>query len=331
MKNMFVTGSLLLGSLVSCNSNQEDFDATGVFEAKEIIVSAESSGQLLTFDLEEGATLTAGQKVGLIDCENLNLQKSQLEASLDALPAKKNSAGPQIEILKTQLVSQEKALAAQREQLQVLEREQRRVQNLAKSDAVPARQADDINGQVAILTRQIAAAESQLAITRQQMKSQQEQVAIANKAVMSETRPMQERIAQVENMIGKCSVINPVSGTVLVKYAEQNEMAAAGKALYKLADLNQMKLRAYITNDQLAALKTGQQVIVLVDNGEGGYKELSGTVEWISDKAEFTPKTIQTKDERANLVYATKIAVKNDGYLKLGMYGEVRFNKPAGK
>ena len=222
MKIIFQLSLLLFAGLVSCKNDDEQFDATGVFEAKEIIVSAESSGQILQLNLEEGSSLTAGQSVGLIDCEDLNLQKSQLEASLEALSARKNSAGPQVEVLKTQLVSQEKALAAQKEQLMVLEREQRRVQNLAKSDAIPAKQVDDINGQVAVLTRQIAASESQLSITRQQMKSQQEQVSIANRAVMSETKPMQERISQVENRIGKCSIVNPVNGTVLVKYAEQN-------------------------------------------------------------------------------------------------------------
>lgn len=326
MKSIYSIGSLLLLGLVSCNKDQNEFDATGVFEAKEIIVSAETSGQILQLNLEEGTPLTAGQTVGLIDCENLNLQKAQLEASLEALGAKRNSAGPQVEVLKTQLVSQEKVLSAQKEQLQLLEREQKRVENLAKSDAVPSKQLDDINGQVSVLSKQIAAAESQLAITRQQMQAQQDQIAIANRAVMSESKPMQERIAQVENMISKCAIENPVNGTVLVKYAEENEVAAPGKALYKLADLSELKLRAYITNDQLATLKLGQTVTVMVDNGEGGYKELTGTVEWISDKAEFTPKTIQTKDERSNLVYAIKVAVKNDGYLKLGMYGEVRFN-----
>ncbi|KPM47788.1 HlyD family secretion protein [Jiulongibacter sediminis] len=325
MKSIYSIGSLLLLGLISCDKDKNEFDATGVFEAKEIIVSAETSGQILQLNLEEGTQLTAGQSVGLIDCENLNLQKSQLEASLEALGAKRTSAGPQVEVLKAQLASQEKALSAQEEQLQVLEREQNRVQNLAKSDAVPTKQLDDINGQVAVLTKQIAAAESQLAITRQQMKAQQDQITIANRAVMSESKPMQERIAQVENMMDKCAIENPVNGTVLVKYAEENEVAAPGKALYKLADLSELKLRAYITNDQLATLKLGQAVTVMVDNGEEGYKELPGTVEWISDKAEFTPKTIQTKDERSNLVYAIKVAVKNDGYLKLGMYGEVKF------
>lgn len=325
MKSIYSIGSLLLLGLVSCNKDNNDFDATGVFDATEVIVSAETAGQILSLDIEEGSQLTAGQNVGLIDCENLDLQKAQLEASLDAISAKRNSAGPQVEVLKTQLNTQEKTLAAQREQLQVLEREQGRVENLVKADAVPTKQLDDVNGQVAVLTKQIAAAESQLAIIRQQMKAQQEQIAIANRAVMSETKPMEERIAQVQNMMDKCSIINPLNGTVLIKYAEANEVAAPGKALYKLADMTELKLRAYITNDQLAKLKLGQAVTVLIDNGEGGYRDLPGTVEWISDKAEFTPKTIQTKDERSNLVYATKIAVKNDGYLKLGMYGEVKF------
>lgn len=316
--------TFLVAVITGCKGGENDFDASGVFEAKEIIVSSESSGKILKLDIEEGTVLTEGQIIGNIDCENLNLQKAQLEASYDAIGAKRNSSGPQVGILQSQIETQKKQLAAQRQQYAVLEKEQKRVQKLVNAEAVPVKQLDDLTGNLEVLQKQIEAAESQLNVTKQQITSAEQQIAIGNRAVMSEEKPMQERIAQMENMIGKCQIKNPQAGTVLVKYAEQNEMTAPGKALYKLADMTELKLRSYLTNGQLAKVKVGQEVQVLIDNGEDGYKELKGVVEWISDKAEFTPKTIQTKDERANLVYATKIKVKNDGFLKIGMYGEVK-------
>jgi len=326
MKNKYVFLALSIALVASaCGNKENDYDASGVFEAKEIIVSSEAGGKILELEIEEGSILKAGQVIGSVDCDDLNYQKAQLEASMDALSAKQNSAAPQVQILREQLNSQTKQLAAQKEQLAVIIREQARVEKLVKAEAVPEKQLDDINGNVAVLRKQIEAAESISNVTRQQMKSQEQQIGIANRAVMSEKKPMEERIAQVENRIGKCQIVNPIDGSVLVKYAEQNEITGLGKALFKLADMSELKLRAYVTNSQLANVKVGQEATVFVDNGEEGYKELKGVVEWISDKAEFTPKTIQTKDERSNLVYATKISVKNDGFLKIGMYGEVKF------
>ncbi len=326
MKNTsLILSSALFLSLWSCKSGKSESDATGVFEATEVIVSAESAGKILQLNIEEGDQLTAGTTIGGVDCENLNLQKAQVSASMDALAAKQNSAAPQTEILKEQLTSQSKQLLVQKQQLTLLQNEQKRVNNLVNAQAVPTKQLDDINGQVDVLKKQIDAAESLLNVTRQQIKSQEQQIAIGNRAVMSEKKPLEERLAQMDNLIGKCDIVNPVNGTVLVKYAEANEMASPGKALYKIADLSEMILRAYITGDQLPLAKTGQAVKVWVDNGKDGFKELSGTINWISDKAEFTPKTIQTKDERANLVYAIKVKVINDGFLKLGMYGELKF------
>jgi HlyD family secretion protein len=326
MKNKYIMG--LFGLVVlatSCKNGDNAFDASGVFEAKEIIVSAETGGKILELNIEEGSSVKAGEVIGLVECQDLNLQKAQLEASMDALSAKQNSAAPQVKILREQLNSQTKQLAVQKEQLSVLEREQSRVESLVKAEAVPTKQLDDISGNVSVLRKQIEAAESISNVTRQQIKSQEAQIGIGNRAVMSEKKPMEQRIAQVQNMIGKCQIVNPVDGSVLVKYAEQNEITGPGKALFKLADMSVLKLRAYVTNSQLANVKVGQEASVFVDNGEDGYKEMKGVIEWISDKAEFTPKTIQTKDERSNLVYATKISVKNDGFLKIGMYGEVKF------
>lgn len=317
--------SILIASLVSaCKSGDQAFDATGVFESTETIISSESNGKILTLNIEEGSVLTANQLVGTIDCQNLGLQKAQVEASMDALAEKKNDASPQVQIMKEQLTAQVAQIAAQKEQLKNLEREKNRFQNLVKADAVPAKQLDDLVGQYEVLKKQIVALETNLGVLRQQIKSQEVQVGIQNRGILSEKKPLMERVAQIEDQIKKCSIVNVSPGTVLVKYAETNEVTAMGKPLYKIADMQNMILRAYITGDQLSKVKTNQTVKVFVDNGKDTYKELNGTVEWIASKAEFTPKTIQTKDERANLVYATKIRVKNDGFLKIGMYGEVK-------
>lgn len=322
--NRILFSILFLLGLSACKSNDQDFDASGVFEADEVVISSEAIGKILQFDVEEGSTLKAGQVVGNVDCKNLTLQKAQIEASMEALGQKTNDAGPQTQILREQLNTQQRQIATQREQLRLLERERKRVDNLVKAEAVPSKQLDDVEGQIDILKKQIETTESQLTVFNQQIKSQIQQVSIQNRGVLSERKPLQERIAQMDDQLRRCNITNPFEGTVLVKYAAADEITAMGKPLYKIADLSTLTLRAYITGDQLAKVKLNQVVKVFVDNGKDDYKEVNGTVTWISGKAEFTPKTIQTKDERANLVYATKIKVKNDGYLKIGMYGEVK-------
>ena len=315
---------LSLLSLGACKNSDQTFDASGVFEADEVVISSESIGKILSLEVEEGTTLKAGQSVGSVDCTNLSLQKAQVQASMEALNQKTNDASPQIQILKEQLMTQQRQIVAQCEQLRLLEREHKRLDNLVKAEAVPSKQLDDVDGQISVLKKQIETSEGQVAVVQQQIKSQQQQVSIQNRGVLSEQKPLEERIAQFDDQLQRCTITNPIDGTVLVKYATTNEMTAAGKALYKIADLSSMTLRAYITGDQLGKIKLNQPVKVFVDNGKDSYKEVSGVVTWISNKAEFTPKTIQTKDERANLVYATKIKVKNDGFLKIGMYGEVK-------
>lgn len=235
--------------------------------------------------------------IGYIDSLQLYLKKRQLEAQIKATLSKKPDISAQ--------------LAALQEQLKAAERDQVRYTNLLKDDATTRKQVDDINSQVAILKRQIAA--------------QQSSLAISTGSISEETNPLKVQIAQTNDQLEKCRIINPITGTVLTKYAERNEMASPGKALYKIADLSSLNLRAYVTGDQLPKIKLNQKVKVLTDNGKDSYKEQQGTIIWINDKAEFTPKTIQTKDERANLVYAVKIKVPNDGSLKIGMYGEVKF------
>ncbi len=284
-------------SLSSCKGNENEYDASGTFEATETIVSAEANGLIKAFNITEGDTLEAGRRVGYIDSVQLYLQKEQLLAQISALLSKK----PYVSI----------QTAALQSRLKQAQHEQNRVANLLKADAATPRQLDDANAEVAILQKQIEAQQSSLNIT--------------NSSLDKETLPLAIQVKELNDQLAKCNIINPVNGTVLTKYAEANEMTAMGKPLYTIADLSTIILRAYITGNQFTSLKLNQQVQVLADDKAGKTKEYAGIVEWISDKAEFTPKTIQTKDERANLVYAIKIRVKNDGTLKIGMYGEVKF------
>lgn len=297
--------------LASCKSGNSKYDASGTFEANEVIVSSELSGKILSFTVEEGQTLAKDTIVGTVDAANISLQKEQVEASVAALSEKTADVSPAIKLLENQL-------AVQQSQLNNLLHEQARVQNLLKQDAATGKQLDDITAQVDV-------ARKNLSVTQQQINVQKNNVATQNRSILSEGKPLQKRVAQLDDQLKKANIINPVGGTVITKYAEPGEITAAGKALYKIADLSTMTLRAYVTGSQLSQIKLGQTVKVLVDDGEDKYREMPGTITWISDKAEFTPKTIQTKDERANLVYATKIKVKNDGYIKIGMYGEVKF------
>jgi HlyD family secretion protein len=311
--------------LFACNKSKNEFDATGVFEAEEVIISAESSGKLLSFKLDEGDDLKAGQEIGQIDCAGISLQKSQVQASISSLKLKENEANPQVQILITQAESQRAMLATQKQQLAVLEKERKRLQNLVDAEAVPSKQLDDVVGQMEILRKQMEGTQSQIAVINQQIASQKEQVKIQNRGILSESQPLQVRVAQFDEQLGKCKIVNPFNGTVLVKYAESQEVTNTGKPLYKLANLELMTLHAYIAGTQLGQVKVNQPVKVFIDNGKDSYKEMAGTITWISSKSEFTPKTIQTKDERENLVYAVKVKVKNDGFVKIGMYGEVRF------
>jgi HlyD family secretion protein len=292
----YLLASLLLVA-AACNRNGSEFDATGNFEADEIIISAEATGKIIQLNVEEGNQLKSQAVVGLIDTTQLHLRKMQLEYSIRAVQAKQPNATIQ--------------LAAITEQIETAKREKKRVENLLKDDAATQKQLDDLNAQLDLLQRQYAATQSTLNITKQSLQS--------------ETLPLKAQLEQVQDQINKSQIINPIDGTVLSLYAKKNEVVNPGKALYKIADLSTIILRAYISGSQLSQIKLGQPVTVLVDAPEGKYKEYTGTISWVSDKAEFTPKTIQTKEERANLVYAVKINVRNDGYLKLGMYGEVKF------
>lgn len=297
--------------LTACNNNGNGHDATGTFEAEETIVSSELPGKLLSFNVEEGMPLQKDSIVGMVDATSIDLQQQQVEASINALNQKTADVNPQVQLLQNQV-------AVQQSQLDNLLHEKARIENLIKSDAATGKQLDDINSQIDVVKKQIS-------VTQQQVKVAQSNVATQNRGILSEADPLKKRVAQLQDQAKRANIINPVAGTVITKYAEAGEITSAGKALYKIADLSELKLRAYVTGVQLPQIKIGQQVKVLIDNGAKKYKEYPGVITWISDKAEFTPKTIQTKEERANLVYAIKVKVKNDGFLKIGMYGEVKF------
>lgn len=288
---------MLAISMIACKRNNIEFDASGTFEAEETIISAEVGGIITALNLEEGTTLKAGDIVGYIDSTQLVLKKKQLQSQIKAVLSKSPDSKAQ--------------LAAVQQQLKQARHEQSRVESLLKAGAATQKQMDDINAQVLILNSQLEALHSSLRITAG--------------SIGEETNPLRIQIEQIEDQIANCTLVNPLSGTVLTQYSRVNEMAAVGKPLYKIADITYLTLKAYITGDQLPSIKLNQSVRVMVDDAAKGYKEYAGTIDWISEKSEFTPKTIQTKDERANLVYAVKIRVPNDGYLKIGMYGEVKF------
>ncbi len=290
---------IILSTFASCGKSESDYDAAGTFEATEVVVSSEVMGKIVNFDITEGQVVTENQIIGAIDSVQLYLKKQQLLAGRKALTNRK----PDIK----------KQLAAVEQQIETAKTEKKRIQNLLQANAINQKQLDDVNAQIAVLEKQQTALKSNLEST--------------SNSLSDEETAMQLQIQQIEDQLLKCKITSPIAGTILTKYAEKGELASPGKALFKVADIQNITLRAYITNDQLSKLKIGQKVKVYSDSGESDSKEYEGTVSWISAKAEFTPKTIQTRDERANLVYAVKIMVKNDGLLKIGMYGNVSLIK----
>ncbi len=301
----------LISFLLACKSNGPTADAYGNFEADDLIVSAEANGLLLDFSVEEGQALSAGTQVGRVDSIQLVLKKEQLQAAVKAISAKSPAISAQLAVF-------EKQLDAQRQQLATLQREKDRVQNLLKADAATAKQLDDLDAQIAQVQRQTA-------VVLEQQSASDAALSVQKTGLLAEILPLQKQIEQVEDQIRKCRIVNPIDGVVLNTYAEAGELAAYGKPLYKIAKLNPIILRAYIGGNQLSALTLGQTVQVGTDAPDGSLRYRPGQVAWISDKAEFTPKIIQTKDERVQLVYAVKIRVPNDGSLKIGMPAEVKF------
>lgn len=295
MKHIFLVSLILI--MASCGGNKNSFDATGAFESTEVLVSAEANGKIMELNITEGNSLQAGQVVGYVDSTQLYLRKMQLLAGLRSVDIRK----PDIH----------KQIAALEQQIAVARSEQQRMENLVKAKAGNQKQVDDLTNNIKILQKQLDAQYSTLNKT--------------TGGADAEAESIQYQIMQLDDQLQKSRIANPVTGTVLVKYAEAGEVTAAGKPLYKIADTDLLYLRAYVTGNQLSRLKLSQQVRVFADFGDSERREYPGIITWISDKSEFTPKGIQTKDERANLVYAVKIAVKNDGFLKIGQYGETQF------
>lgn len=297
MKRMTKIGiyGMAVWMLSACGNGTPDYDATGTFEATEVIVSAEAAGKLLQLEVEEGTRLKAGEEVGLVDTVQLYLKKLQLEANMKSVESQRPDLAKQI--------------AATKQQITTAQREKKRVENLLAAGAANQKQLDDWDAQVTLLQRQLIAQESSLMKSTNSLTEQGNSVGI--------------QVAQVEDQLNKCHIQSPIEGTVLAKYAEAGELASVGKPLFKVGEVDRMYLRAYITSEQLSQVKLGDEVTVYSDYGNSEQKAYPGVVTWISDRSEFTPKTILTKNERANLVYAVKIAVKNDGSLKIGMYGGV--------
>ncbi|PHN03209.1 HlyD family secretion protein [Flavilitoribacter nigricans] len=295
MKNIPIL--LILLSFVACQPEAERADAYGNFEADPTIIGAEANGRLLYLNVEEGEPLAAGRLVGLIDTTQLHLQKLQIKATIAALAAKTRSPLPEIEVL--------------REQTRSLEREKARVEALLADKAATPKQLDDIQAQIDVVAKQI--------------ESARQRVNDANRGILSEADPLYAQLAVLDEQMRKCYIYNPIGGTVLTKMAKGNEMAHFGTALYRIASLDTVTLRAYFSGNQLSNIQLGQEVEVLIDQpGEAPMRSYRGTIEWIASEAEFTPKTIQTREERVNLVYAAKVDVPNtDGMLKIGMPGEV--------
>jgi len=282
----------------SCSRNDTDYDAIGTFNATEIIVSSEVTGLILQFDITEGDKLTKGRQVGLIDSLQLHLQKQQLVQNIKAIEANRPVISTQLAPLKEQLVKQHE--------------EKTRIENLLKAEAATQKQLDDINSSILVLEKQIRAQENSL----------------GNAVAASDAQKsaLEIQIVQLNDRLAKCCIISPIDGVVLSKYMQAGELISAGRPLMKIADMDNIHLKAYVTSSQLADIKLGQAVKVRADFGGGNYRNYDGKINWISDKSEFTPKNITTSDDRANMVYAIKISVQNDGYLKLGMYGGVNFN-----
>ena len=293
MKRLFYILSLL--AIVSCN-NEVDYDAQGTFEATEVIVSAEGTGRILCFNVAEGEQIEANSVVGAIDSLQLHLQREQLKAQQSALLSSRPDKEKQVASLRSQI-------AKQRTELQ-------RVENMLRDGAATTKQRDDIEAQILIL-------EGQLSATLSTIDNN-------TSTINNNAAALEAQIVALDDRIAKCRISSAVGGTVLVKYAEEGEFTATGKPLMKVADLNNIYLRAYFTSDQLANVNLGDEVTVTADFGGDERYDYKGRVAWISAESEFTPKSIQTKDTRANLVYAVKIAVKNDGRLKIGLAGEVK-------
>jgi HlyD family secretion protein len=295
MKKIIALASVTL-MMAACGNNEKEYDATGTFEATETTVFAEQNGALMTFGVQEGDSIEANAEVGLIDTTQVWLKIQQLGATK--------------QVYQSQKPDTERQIAAMRQQLAKAQQDEQRYRELVADGAAPSKMLDDAVSQVKVLQRQL---DAQVSTLNTQVSTLNSQLSTAD-----------VQIEQLRDQLRKCHITTPTKGTVLEKYVERGEFVAIGKPLFKIADTEDMYMRAYVTSAQLQTIKLGQQVKVFADYGDGQKKAYDGTVSWISSRSEFTPKTILTDDERADLVYAIKVAIKNDGFVKIGMYGGVK-------
>jgi len=294
MKLLFILLTLIV---ISCSSNDNVSDAYGNFEADEVIISAESTGKISDLHIKEGDEVKSGEILAQIDTTQLYLQKLQILASMEAVASKTQNIKVQVDVLN--------------EKKKNLLREKQRLENLLKDGAATQKQIDDINGELEVVERSITATKTGMQTT--------------NKGLLSELKPLKAQLELIEDRLLKCMIKSPIDGTVLIKYVENGEFAAAGKPIFKVSNIDDIYLRAYVSGSQLAEVVIGRDVKVLIDKNEDEFHEYKGKITWISSKSEFTPKIIQTKEERVNMVYAIKVLVENDGKIKIGMPGELKF------
>ena len=287
-----------LAVLAGCAKKEKEYDATGTFEATEVTVAAEQNGILTKLDVTEGDEIALGQEVGLTDTTQIWLKIQQAWATK--------------EVYQSQKPNMEAQIAATRQQLQKAKQDQQRYKELVDDGAAPSKMLDDANNQVQVLQKQLDAQISTLNTSTNTLSKQMAATDL--------------QVSLLQDQLRKCHITAPIKGIVLEQYAEKGEFASAGKPLFKIADTEKMFFRAYVTSAQLQNIRVGQKAKVFADYGNGQKKEYEGIVSWISSRAEFTPKTILTDDERADLVYALKVAIHNDGYAKIGMYGELKLD-----
>lgn len=324
MKKILIMASAML-IITACSKKEKAFDATGTFEATEVTVSAKATGELKSFDITEGDTLQAGTKLGQIDTYQLVLKKQQLETQRGQLAASKRQMSSNRSATNSQQLDLNKQLSSIQQQITNAQHERRRYAELVKDGAVPRKQLDDIDNQIKVLNRQLEATRDQIRSNNAALAEQGKGISAQMEGIDSQVAGIDAQQRQLDDQIANADIVAPIKGTVLEKYTEMGEYVTVGKPLFKMANVEQMYIRAYVSSAQLQNIKLGQQCKVFADYGNGHKKEYAGTVTWISSKSEFTPKTILTDDERADLVYAVKIMIQNDGFVKIGMYGEVKF------
>ncbi len=324
MKKTLLIASLAI-IVAACSKKEKEYDATGTFEATEVTISAEANGQLTLLSADEGQEVARGTVMGYVDKKQLELKKQQLEASLRQLDASRKQLAATRSSNDSRQLDLEKQLASIRQQIANAQRERQRFSELYKDGAVARKQVDDIVYQISVLEKQLTATEDQIRSNNAAFDDQNRGISAQIEGVSRQADGIEAQIAQIDDQIAKADIVSPIMGTILEKYVESGELVTVGKPLLKMADTQNMFIRAYVTSAQLQQVKVGQKVKVFADYGDNQKHTYDGTVTWISNRSEFTPKTILTDDERADLVYAMKVALKNDGFVKIGMYGEVKF------